>query len=94
MSDLLNIEKRRKSQDAEEDKENKQLLSDIKEVFDNEVGIRVLGWVLSLGCIFDDTFHLEYSHFLEGKRSVGLEILDKIMEADKEIFVKIIRKDW
>lgn len=94
MSDVLNYKQQAKQQDKIDKLETIQLKSDIKSVFDNPAGRRVLNRLLSICEIYNDTFTgNSRTFFLEGKRSVGLEILDMVMETDVEIYIQTLREN-
>lgn len=93
MSDLLNIEKRRKRQEAIDGIERNQLHSDLINVFSSESGRRVLRWIFSVCEIYSDHFTGdERTYYGEGKRSVGLELLDEILLADKNIYINVLKE--
>lgn len=92
MPDILNVKQRIKNQQAIEEKEDQQLLSDIRETFKSPASLRVLERILSSCDIYSDTFTgNSHTYFFEGKRSIGLEILEMVMKADREIYIKILR---
>ena len=95
MSDLLNVKSRLKQQEKLDDKEQQQLNNDIKKVFDTPEGRRVLHKILSICELYSDCFTGNaQTYYLEGKRVVGLEVLEMIMEADKEIYIKLLRENY
>lgn len=94
MSDILKYEQQIKIQNKLDKQELQQLKSDIKETFDKPAGIRVLNRLMSICQIYNDTFTgNSRTFFLEGKRSVGLEVLEMIMETDVEIYIKMLREN-
>lgn len=94
MTDILNIKRHQKAQEKLEEAEYKQLKLDVEKVFSTKEGIRVLTFILSLCEIYNSTFTGdEMTYFFEGRRSVGLEILDIVLDATTETYVKILRGD-
>lgn len=94
MSDVLNYKQHLKSQDKLDRQELQQIKSDVRTVFDNPAGRRILDKILAMCEIYNDTFTgNSRTFFLEGKRSVGLEILEMIMETDVEIYIKTLREN-
>ena len=94
MNDILNIRSRLRQQEKLDAKEQDQLNNDIKKVFDTPEGRRVLHKILSICEIYSDCFTGNaQTYYLEGRRVVGLELLEIIMEADKEIYIKLLREN-
>lgn len=92
MTDILNIKKHQKAQEKLEEAEYKQLKLDVVRTFSSPEGLRVLNFLLAMSEIYSSTFTGdEMTYFFEGRRSVGLEILDVVLDADQEIYIKILR---
>lgn len=93
MSDILNYKKHLKILEKEERLEVEQLRNDIKETFGTTEGKRVLYHILAMCEIYSDCFTGNaQTYYLEGRRSIGLELLDLIMETDSEIYIDIIKE--
>ena len=87
----LDFQKERKKQEKEETAEHNILLNDMKAVFSSDAGKRVLNHILGTCGIYNDNFAPDNSvYFNEGKRSVGLQLLDIVMEADPRIYISIL----
>jgi hypothetical protein len=94
LDDILRIKRQQKAQEKLDELELQQRNSDVKKVFDTPEGLRVLNAILAMGEIYATTFTGdEHSYFFEGRRSLCLEILDMVIEADREIYIKILRGD-
>lgn len=94
MSDILNYKRHIKAQEKLDKQQFEQLKNDVKRVFDSESGIRVLHFIMSLCEVYSDCFTGNaQTYYLEGKRSIGLELLDLIMEVDPEIYIAVIREN-
>lgn len=93
LSDTLNINKKRKELEEADKQDTKQLYSDIKQVFGTKQGRRILYWILSICEIYSDNFIGDSStYYFQGKRAVGLELLELILIVDKEIYIQLLRE--
>ena len=69
----------------------KQLYRDIREVLSTPSGKRVAFWLIGLCKIFSTTFRRNSeAAFLEGRRSVGLELVQVIKAADPTLCVELL----
>ena len=83
-------EKRRKREEQEHD----ALIADFRRVLATAEGLRVLWFVLSQGFIFRSCFTGNAStYFNEGKRDLGLRILEIVDEADSSAFEAMRREE-
>lgn len=93
MYDTNQIKKLQDQQNAIDAKELNQLKSDIRLVFGGAEGSRVLVWLLDKCGIFSITFtSKEGIYFNEGRRSIGLEIIELIRDTDINLYLKAIRE--
>ena len=74
--------------------EHEELLTDFRKVLSTPEGLRVLWYVLSQGFIFRSCFTGNAStYFNEGKRDLGLRILELVDEADGSAFEAMRREE-
>lgn len=77
-----------------EELEHEALLTDFRRVLATPEGLRVLWYVLSQGFIFRSCFTGNAStYFNEGKRDLGLRILEIVDEADGSAFEAMRREE-
>lgn len=94
MEEVQDLEKAIRRQNKAEKIEQQQLLNDIKDTFSTPHGRRILSYILSICSIYSDVAVDTNGVFIEkGKRAVGLEILDLVMEADSEIYISLLREN-
>ena len=90
---MLDYEKERRKQEKAELADYTILLNDIKSVFGSAEGKRVLGHILETCGIYSDNFAPDHTvYFNEGKRSIGLQLLELVMEADPRIYINILEE--
>ena len=69
----------------------KQLYRDIREVLSTPAGKRIAFWLIGLCKVFSSTFRRNSeAAYLEGRRSVGLELLQVIKSADPGLCVELL----
>lgn len=94
MTDILNYQRYIKEQEKTESRELDQLKNDVTRVFGSSEGKRILYHVLAMCGIYSDCFTGNaHTYYYEGRRSVGLELLELIMETDPEIYIQLIREN-
>lgn len=90
----MNHEAQVKKQQKREADELKQRLNDIKTIGATPSGLRLFNWILGLTGLYSSCFTGNSTTFFnEGKRDIGLQILEAITEADAEIYVNILREN-
>lgn len=93
MDEVQDIDRAKRRQDRLERIEVQQVLNDIKETFGTPHGKRILYYILEACSIYSDTATDLHSIYMEkGRRAIGLEILDLVMDADPEIYISILRE--
>ena len=71
-----------------------QLRSDISDLAKTPAGVRFFKWVIDKGQIFQHTFTGNSEcHFLEGRKSFALDILDVLFDVAPEKVPEIILED-
>lgn len=94
IEEIQDIEKAKKKQDKAERADYQQLLADIRYTFNTSQGKRILYYILSTCGIFSDTATDVNGVLVEkGRRAIGLELLDLVVEADREIYISLIREN-
>lgn len=79
------------AQDKVRDKHN-QLLSDIKATFETAHGLRTLDWLLALCHVGTSVFTGNSQTFYKsGQQDIGNTIVNHILEADREIYPKLLQ---
>lgn len=71
-----------------EDKEYKELLGDVRSVMEQKAGKNLIWDILSKCGIY--TYTQDGIRFLEGRRSVGIDILALLEDADPTIYGRLI----
>lgn len=68
--------------------------NDILNLSKTDSGKRFIWYVLSLAGIYQSTYtgNAE-SHFLEGRRSIGLDVLNDIQEVDPMIYINLLKEN-
>ena len=75
---------------SQEEKEYDLILSSTREILKSKQGQRVLWHILGLTGIYSTTFTgNSRTFFLEGKRAIGLDILQLLEDADKEAYARL-----
>lgn len=90
-----NLRRRQEDRELRETFVRKKLLADFREVIALPAGRRVLWWILSLSSVFGNCFTgNSVTYFNEGKREVGLRILNMIDDADENAFHELRREEY
>lgn len=89
----MDYEQRKRKEENEDKRERKQINSDYATTFNSIHGRRVLNHLLGLCGIYSNSFTGNSTTFFnEGKRDIGLRILERIMEADKRIYIEALKE--
>jgi hypothetical protein len=76
---------------TEEEKEYSNLLSDIRELSKSSPGKNFIWHVLSLCNLYTESFTgNSHTFHLEGKRSVGLQVLLALEDADPTLYARLL----
>jgi hypothetical protein len=90
-TDLDREKQRQNQQDADD---LKQLRNDIGNTFNNPSGVRVLRHILGICGIYSDGFTGDNTTFYNaGMRGVGLRILEDVLDADYNIYIKVLKEE-
>lgn len=72
----------------------KQLTRDFQEILALPAGVRMLRWLMDVGCIFQTTFTGNSNgYFLEGKRNLALEVFTQVCMADRARIPDLIMRE-
>ena len=94
MKTLAQQEAETKRQIAEEEKAYRAMLLDIKEICKLKHGRRFINTLLALTEIYSDSFTgNSQTYFNEGKRSIGLQIIELLNEADPQIYLTLLKEN-
>lgn len=73
------------------DKEHIELCSDVKQILKTPGGRNVIWNILAMCDLYSDVFTGDnHTFYLEGKRSVGLEILQMMEDADPTGYARLL----
>jgi len=91
MSDIFSTDEQNKKINDEQKKLHIREVGDIKKIIENPQGRRFIWWILAKCHIFKNSFNLntKLEDFQEGERNIGLEVLNRLNEADVNAFARM-----
>ena len=89
--DIFSVDEQNKKLTAEQRRERQKEIEDVKSILKTPSGRRYFWRLLSKCGIFRNSFSLNSNQtaFSEGKRDIGLDMLNEINEADITAFAKM-----
>ncbi len=88
---MKDLEKAPKREDREFQKTQNLLIAKVKDVLKTSSGQALIWEILSMCGIYSSTFTgNSQGAYLEGRRSIGLEILQLLEDADKTFYPKLL----
>lgn len=91
MSDIFSHEEQNKKHNEEQKLAYARDIADIRRVIRYPEGRRFLWWLLSKAHIFRSSFNMntKIEDFQEGERNIGLEVLNRLNDADIGAFAQL-----
>ena len=91
MSDIFTHEEQNKKHNEEQKLAYLRDIADIKQVIKRPEGRRFIWWLLSKAHVFRSSFNMntKIEDFQEGERNIGLEVLNRLNDADINAFAQI-----
>ena len=89
--DIFNTAEASKKIQKEQKKDYDRQINDIRRIIKSPDGRRFIWWILSQCHIFKISFNLntKLEDFQEGERNIGLEVLNRLNEADIGAFAQL-----